>query len=994
MRERLVDLLQSYDPGDLVAMADIIEAAEGLAGVDEDEFVQETCREISAAFRGAARGGEIHGLADSLQRWVEVLQGSSEAPGTNDGGKGANGSEALAFLGSAVGHLSAIVDLLKRYTPGDLTLATEILAETQQLANDPATPDDALPIIRGIRDTFFEHVRQATRPAPSQPDVASPVASTAEPPVEAPAVAPAHENTASEPDEPNEAPVEPDAPAPAPAVQHAVAQSVPLDDADVVVSFIQESVDHLDDIEHRVLMLEKEYTPDLVNSIFRSIHTIKGVASFVGFSHVSETSHELETLLDDVRNGKQEVTERVVTVLLDGTDVVANIIRRIEEQLQEAGDIPPAELIEESYGHMAIVSRVREIREGQEEPGSPIDDGPRTGAADAADPPAEPETPTEGRRLDDAPVVTPEMIDAFVEESTDLLDEAEQALLTAEQAPISPESVAQIFRAIHTVKGNAGFFWFSRVESLCMELEGRLDLVRQSGESLSADAAAPYFEMLDAVRVAVRSVATAVETRRSVREDGASGPDSDDEPVNALGEILVEMGEINQESLERALSKQSRRLGEILVTEEHVKPDSVERALAEQAKRRTDAPAKSADYSVNRKDIRVDTSKLDKLFDLVGELITAESMVLTGLGNGHGANGNGESSSERGSVAKAASYLQKITREMQEITLAIRMIPLEATFGKMRRLVRDLSRRFEKQVIIEITGEQTEMDKNVIEEISDPLVHIIRNAIDHGIEPAEDRLAAGKPASGTIKLSAKHEGNEIWISIRDDGRGLNRDRILQKAIERGLLSEADEIPPDEQIYRFILEPAFSTAAQVSEISGRGVGMDVVRQNVEKLRGRIDLQSDPGEGSTVTLRIPLTLAILDGVTFDIAGTNYSVPTTDLVTFQSYDESRIKRTSADHHGFRLRDDVIPIIQYETRAELPEKGVVIVLQANGRQAALVVDQIVGYRQFVVRAMPGYIQGMRAVSGCSIQGDGSISFIIDTTELMEQELERVGSS
>jgi two-component system chemotaxis sensor kinase CheA len=453
------------------------------------------------------------------------------------------------------------------------------------------------------------------------------------------------------------------------------------------------------------------------------------------------------------------------------------------------------------------------------------------------------------------------------------------------------------------------------------------------------------------------------------------------------------MGEITEDSLARALSSQQRRLGEILVTEEHVKPDSVERALEEQAKRRSLNPAGSEGYTTTRKDIRVDTTKLDKLFDLVGELITAESMVLGGLhadGAQHAGNG---SANGNGTIAKAASYLQKITREMQEITLSIRMIPLEATFGKMRRLVRDLGRRFEKSVNIEISGEDTEMDKNVIEEVSDPLVHIIRNAIDHGIESRGEREAAGKSPNGTIWLSAKHEGNEIWITIRDDGKGLNRDKILAKAKERGLVQEGDAEPTDDQIYRFIFEPAFSTADSVSEISGRGVGMDVVRQNVEKLRGKIDLKTDPGHGTTFILRIPLTLAILDGVTFDIAGTHYSVPTTDLVTFQSYDPQVITRTSAGHHGFRLREEVIPIIQFEDRGEVPEHGVVIVLQSNGRKAALVVDRIIGYRQFVVRAMPAYIQSMRAVSGCSIQGDGSISFIVDVGDFMEQELESVGS-
>ncbi len=774
---------------------------------------------------------------------------------------------------------------------------------------------------------------------------------------------------------------------------------MPVDDLDIVTSFIQESADHLDDIEHRVLNLEQDQSDELVNSIFRSIHTIKGVASFVGFSYVSETSHELETLLDDMRNGLHEITGELVTVLLDGTDVLAQIVQGIEAQVAAAGSTPPQTLVEESFGHRGIVRRVRELRGLAAHPSRPQarpsdERGRAVGAPESV--PAE-QAGAAGEP-GNAPVVTRDMIDAFVEESTDLLDQVEQQLLAAERAPIPPDTVDRIFRSIHTVKGNAGFFWFTRVEKECMAMEEALDGYRKAGAQLDHEAASRFIDMLDTVRESVRAVESAAASTDEAARTGehAGGRAGDGQQTDALGEILLQMGEIDEDSLQRALERQQRRLGEILVTEEHVTPDSVDKALAEQAKRRTVTPSSSAEYATTRKDIRVDTTKLDKLFELVGELITAESMVLGGLhdANGRGShNGNGSRSEGSSVIEKAASYLQKITREMQEITLSIRMIPLEATFGKMRRLVRDLARRFEKDVAIEISGEDTEMDKNVIEEISDPLVHIIRNAIDHGIETGDQREAAGKPRRGTIWLSAKHEGNEIWITVRDDGRGLSRDRILAKAYHQGLVSEADPDLTDEQVYHFIFEPAFSTADEVSEISGRGVGMDVVRQNIEKLRGKIDLKSEPGAGTTFVLRIPLTLAILDGVTFSIAGTHYSIPTTDLVTFQGYDPDRITNTSAEHHGFRLRDEVIPIIQYEHRDEIPEHGVIIVLQSNGHRAALVVDEIVGYRQFVVRSVPSYIKSMRAVSGCSIQGDGSISFIVDVAELMTEELDSVGS-
>lgn len=992
MNEKLIELLQNYQEGDLVGAADIIDTAGALAGDEAAAAHRPVYEQIVDALRASVQSGDASEVEARRDHWLATLQSAGPAaePAERSPIDGLD-AHALTFLENATGRLAAFADRVRRYDPGDLNVATELLTEAQEITKDPSTPEDAVPTIRTIRDAFFGHVRESTLAEMVREQTGEPAASEGAP-------------AASE----GEAPPQIDlGPEPDSVAQEIPPHEVPVDDLDIVTSFIQEAVDHLDDIEHRVLTLEDDYSDDLVNSIFRSIHTIKGVASFVGFSYVSETSHELETLLDDVRNGMHEITDELITVLLDGTDVLAKIVGGIEAQVSAAGSSPPQTLEESSFGHQAIVVRVRELR-GRHEAKTAADPQ-RTDAVSAA--------PTAGtlardesgaaesaaaRDLGDAPVVTRDMIDAFIEESTDLLDQVEQQLLQAESAPIAPDTVDRIFRSIHTVKGNAGFFWFTRVEQHCMAMEEALDAYRKAGTQLDHAAASRFIDTLDTVRESVRAVESAAastdaQTGEGAGQDGAEN--AADRQTDALGEILVQMGEIDEASLQRALERQQRRLGEILVTEEHVAPDSVDKALTEQAKRRTTAPSSSPEYSSTRKDIRVDTNKLDKLFELVGELITAESMVLGGL---HGANGNGSSNGNGSNAArsegsttieKAASYLQKITREMQEITLSIRMIPLEATFGKMRRLVRDLGRRFEKDVAIEISGEDTEMDKNVIEEISDPLVHIIRNAIDHGIESADQRAAAGKPHRGTIWLSAKHEGNEIWITIKDDGRGLSRDRIMAKAVDRGLVSDGDADLTDEQVYQFIFEPAFSTADQVSEISGRGVGMDVVRQNIEKLRGKIDLKSEPGAGTTFILRIPLTLAILDGVTFSIAGTHYSIPTTDLVTFQGYDTDRITSTSAQHHGFRLRDEVIPIIQYEYRDDVPEHGVIIVLQSNGHRAALVVDEIVGYRQFVVRSVPSYIKGMRAVSGCSIQGDGSISFIIDVAELMTEELESVGS-
>ncbi|MFP4551995.1 MAG: chemotaxis protein CheA [Spirochaetales bacterium] len=872
-----------------------------------------------------------------------------------------------------------LADLLAEYEEGDLVVIAQIIELALRYATDESNSKDERALAESIGERFVQAAQSgnadgleqqiaewtqqiATRSSNKPSDNAPPAGS---------------ETNANE--------------QPTTALEH----DVLVDDVDIVTSFIQEAEDHLDDIESRVLRLEEAHDADLVNTVFRSLHTIKGVAGFVGFTFVQELAHELEALLDDVRNGTRKITEQLVTVLLDGFDIIAHIAADISRQVHDENGKRISSLTERSFGHTGVVARVQDIRGS-----SALECGEQAGCDEATPVAAEPsfalddDAPSEEETHPinpDTPVVTPEMISAFVEESSDLLDRVEQALLQAENDPVTTSAVDQVFRDMHTIKGNAGFFWFAKVEQKCMAMETALDAFRKSGSPIDNTAATEFLEMLDEIRTDVAAVEHAAASSDKAAVAAQQQPDEIPPGYSdTLGEILLEMGVLDKDELDAALASQQRRLGEILVAEQHVPEQTVKQALDVQTERRAHV-APAVEKTVHRKDIRVDTNKLDKLFELVGELITAESMVVGGLGmNGSATHTDDEST--RG-VQKAASYLQKIPREMQEITLSIRMIPLEATFGKMRRLVRDLARKFEKKVAIEISGEETEMDKNVIEEISDPLVHIIRNAVDHGVEGPAARKAAGKPETGTIWLSARHEGNEIWITIRDDGAGLNRERILRKAIERGLLNEGDPEPSDEEVWRYVFEPAFSTAAVVSEISGRGVGMDVVKQNIEKLRGKIDVKSDPGNGTTFVLRIPLTLAILDGVTFRIGATQYSVPTSELVTFQRYTTDLITRTSASHFGFRHRDEVVPIVQYERRGPIPDHGVIIVVHSNGRRAAIAVDEIVGYRQFVVRSMPDYIQNMRAVSGCSIQGDGSISFIVDVGELMAEELADVGS-
>ena len=322
--------------------------------------------------------------------------------------------------------------------------------------------------------------------------------------------------------------------------------------------------------------------------------------------------------------------------------------------------------------------------------------------------------------------------------------------------------------------------------------------------------------------------------------------------------------------------------------------------------------------------------------------------------------------------------------------MSMRMIPLSGVFRKMVRLVRDVSMKENKKVDLEIIGEETEVDKTIIEQISDPLVHLIRNAVDHGVEAPAQRLAAGKPETGRVTLEAKHSAGEVWILIKDDGNGINRDKLLKKAIERGIANEDAYGWKDEDVYKLVFEPGLSTAAQVSSISGRGVGMDVVKRNIEKLRGRIDIRSTPGAGTIFILRIPLTLAIIDGMIVQVGDIKYAIPITSINESLRPAENQITVTPEGLELLNVRHQLLPVIRLHevykvkhARTRLTE-GILIVVEHDLKKYCLFVDEMVGQHQIVIKGLPEYFGRIRGVSGFAILGDGEISTILDIAGLV----------
>ncbi|MEI8092824.1 MAG: chemotaxis protein CheA [Spirochaetales bacterium] len=675
-------------------------------------------------------------------------------------------------------------------------------------------------------------------------------------------------------------------------------------DLEVLGSFLSEAREHLEEIEPRILSLESQFSPQTVNEVFRAVHTIKGVSGFLDLDQIKSLSHELEFILDGLRSGKLGISSAVVDLLLQGCDQLQKMVHDVGAQADSMKKEAGLGLLKPTPFDLAPLMQQFQRIQNTAPTGSP-----------------------EISEL----LQNPELIAKFGQEAVDTLETVEQCILTMEKTRKTGDYLNEAFRSIHTLKGNAGFFGFAQLESLCMEMESDLDSLRKGQTQIGEDSIQSLLHYLDRLRGLVQTSTV---------------------PKPAVREVRVEVAVVPE-------------------------------ALAEPPKAETE----TAKYSVKKKDIRVDTEKLDSLFDLIGELITAEAMVI-------------DSPDLKGldleGFSKSAAYLSKITRELQNITMSIRMIPLEGLFSKMNRLVRDLGRKFNKEIELDISGAETEMDRNIIEEISDPLVHIIRNAVDHGIEDTPIRKAKGKNLNGKISLNARYEGNEIWITVSDDGAGLNRERILEVAIERGLLTNGDELT-DGEVWKLVFEPGFSTAKEVSEISGRGVGMDVVKKNLEKLRGQIDIQTVTDKGTDFVLKIPLTLAIIDGVTLRCGSMLYSLPIGDVVEFQNFDPEKLTSTDPHHSVMRLRGEILPVMAlsdfFQSSSQstqlASEKQVSIILKSQNRKMAVIVDEIVGYKQIVLKALPEFMAHLKGVSGCTIMGNGEVSLIIDVNALFQRYLD-----
>jgi two-component system chemotaxis sensor kinase CheA len=578
-----------------------------------------------------------------------------------------------------------------------------------------------------------------------------------------------------------------------------------------------------------------------------------------------------------------------------------------------------------------------------------------------------------------------DILKEYIVESLDHVGAAEAALLALETDPKQSEPVHTVFRAFHTIKGTSGFLGLDRIQRLAHLAESLLDRVRTNEIVLSGGYADLALESCDVLKAMIQGLTglavgsplpvpeTLEDLLARLTEPEKLGITAEStmttRPDVRLGDILVAEGKATRGAIDAAMAgaPQGAKLGETLVQAGDASAPDVAKALRLQQKIRGD----DSDASV-----RVATGRLDTLINMVGELVISHSMVAhdPDVLSGGGAR-----------LARNVARSGKIVRELQDLTMALRMVPLKATFQKMSRVIRDLAHKSGKSVRFVTEGEDTEIDRNMVESIGDPLVHMVRNAVDHGIESPEVRAAAGKPDVGTVTLRAYHSAGNVVIEMVDDGKGLDRQRILAKALERKLVEPGVELT-EAQVFALVFLPGFSTAEKVTDVSGRGVGMDVVRKRVESMHGRIDISSLPGKGSTFTVTLPLTMAITDAMLIRVGRERYLLPTVSIV--QSFRPEAMSLSTVTGRGemVMLRGQMVPVIRLHRlfsvkgAVTVATEGLLIVIEATGRRCALLVDELLGQQQVVIKSIGSSLGAVPGIAGGAILGDGRVGLILDS--------------
>jgi len=747
-----------------------------------------------------------------------------------------------------------------------------------------------------------------------------------------------------------------------------------MEDSELLESFVSESTDLIDDVEPLFIQLEKTADSgqpvdlETVNKIFRLFHSMKGSAAFLNLNNIAGVTHHAETLLDAFRNNPAlPMTPYFLEVQLHTIDAIRMMLGSVAEggTDQEYGELKEAVVAK-------LVKALECAKSGNYQPADAEEaSAPATPApASAPAPAAEPAVPGEEEKAKIKEMIAAEGGDNFIVDGQEQLDHAEQCLLSFARATPEekPKLIEDSFRMVHNFKGSCGVLEYRDLTQLSHAVENVLEGFRSGKVETSEQNVEILLQAIDVLGDAMQAL--------------GNGKNPDISNCEVMSEFINDLVGATAAPPTPAPAPAAKS-APAAATPAPAAPAPVTKAV-KPGKKEEEEEEGAPKKEIAQQTIRVDLKRLDKLINLVGELVIAESMVFRLLKIKNIENDN--------DLERKIHHLQRVSSELQDVAMSVRMVPLSATFKKMIRLIHDLSHKSNKKVNMKLIGEETEVDKNVIEQINDPLVHIIRNSVDHGIESADDRAKTTKSEYGLVTLEARHEGGEVWITISDDGHGIDRAKVISKAITKGLITGDGSDMTDEEIYQLLFEPGFSTADKITDISGRGVGMDVVKKNIEKLNGRIKIRSTPGVGTSMSLRIPLTLAIIDGMLVKVGESLYIIPLLSIRESLRSTEKDLITLPDGSECINVRNEQIPVLRMfkafrkQAVATMIDDGVLIIVEADAQKAALLVDEIVGQQQIVIKGLSGYLGTPKGISGCTVLGDGEVSLIIDVSSLLSR--------
>ena len=702
--------------------------------------------------------------------------------------------------------------------------------------------------------------------------------------------------------------------------------------------FFEESFEGLDIMESNLLALDlAEVDSETINTIFRAAHSIKGGAGTFGFMQISDFTHALETLLDEIRSGERDIEQEHVDMLLQCVDC----LRELMNDLQAGGE-PDMAQADELKLHFEKVLATKGSSSNRE-----TDSSSANVASD----------------IESAVAIEQNIDEVNVSDSVGWIVHfipCEDVLCT----------------------GNEPYRMFRELKELAQAQDGSIDVVSHRQTLPPFSEMHPemcYLSWTITVRANIELsdieeifewVVDDCDIRYESLADTASENDDAEVILDEASETVVEDAKTNSVELNAAAEPSIEEINQ------ETKPAQT----VTTANCNTDNPAKTAKKNTENTSIRVSIDKIDGLINMVGELVITQSML--------GQLGQEFDMGRIQRLQEGLAQLEQNTRELQESVMKIRMLPISFAFSRFPRLIRDLSKQLGKEVDLEMMGENTELDKTVMEKIGDPLVHLVRNSLDHGLECADERIRNGKSSVGKITLNAFHHGGSIVIEVKDDGAGLNKDRIRKKALEKGLITQDDSLS-DSQIYDLIFQPGFSTADVVSDVSGRGVGMDVVKRNITELNGSIEVSSIPGEGSVFSIRLPLTLAILDGQLVKVGNEIYIFPLVSIVESIQLEKSMLNNITGSQYVMQLRNDYVPIISLQdifnikTAKQDLEGAMLVVVEGDNGKVGVVVDELLGQQQVVIKSLEKNYQKVDSISGATILGDGTVALIIDVSGL-----------